>query len=161
MQGVPGSYLMNYMKWRKTRRWFFFQLKSFLAVVFSTSARIRMMLFIRSLLLVMSSSKQNSRWCSWHPGNSVESCNGAAALQQLWLWSHKSELNRRESGVKLKDMCYLSGIVSSYILPVNLIKRILQTCIFKVHFHLTSIFTLLLRLTLYLNSPKIWYLLVV
>lgn len=64
---------------------------------FLTAARMSMVLFIRSLLPVMSSSKQNSRWCSWHPGNSVESCNGAAALQQLQLWSHKSELNRERA----------------------------------------------------------------
>lgn len=93
---------------------FFFslQFKLFLVVVFFNSARMCMVLFIRGVLPVMSSSKQNSRWSSWHPGNSVESCNRAAALQQLRLWSHKSDLNRGESGEKLKDMCYLSGIVS-------------------------------------------------
>lgn len=74
---------------------FCLQLKLFSCCGFSfTSARTHMALFIRSLLPVMSSSKQNSRWCGWHPGNWVESCNGAAALQQLRLWSHKSDLNR-------------------------------------------------------------------
>ena len=115
------------MEWGKTLGVIFFslQLKLFSCCGFSfTSARTHMALFIRWLLPVMSSSKQNSRWCGWHPGNSVESCNGAAALQQLRLWSHKSDLNRgRECRVKLKDMCYLSGIVSSCILLVNLLKK--------------------------------------
>lgn len=158
MQGVQGSYLMNDMEWRKTLWWF---LKSFLAVVFLTTARVYMVLFIRSLLPVMSSSKQNSRWCSWHPGNSVESCNGAAALQQLQLWSHKSELNRRESGVKLEDMCYLSGIVSSCILAVNLLKKnssdlYLQSAfLFYLHFYIA--FKVLTQNPLmYQSGPQIW-----
>lgn len=65
--------------------------------------------------------REHSGRCGWHPANSVESCNGAAALQQLWLWSHKSVLIRGRARSESKRLAPP---------PVG----ILTTCILSVHY---------------------------
>lgn len=67
--------------------------------------------------------REHSRRCGWHPANSVESCNGAAALQQLWLWSHKSALIQGRARSESKrhappqKECHSVYIISSFIKP--------------------------------------------
>lgn len=120
---------MNYTEWSKTL-WvifFFFAFSSsyFLAVVFLLLQPGRTWRYLSEVCYL---------WClvpSRTAGDAVDTLETGLnhAMEQLPFSNYGYEainqiLIEGESRVKLKDMCYLSGIVSSCILLVNLLKRI-------------------------------------
>lgn len=113
-QGVHSSIVIYYTKWRKAVNYIFF---SPLVPGF-----VRRHL-LNSCYLRCSVPREHSRRCAWHPANSVESCDGAAALQQLWLWSHKSALIRGRARSESKrhappqQECHSVYIISSFRKP--------------------------------------------